>query len=407
MSLLARWRRPKGPRRPQPHRRGHARLTFPEAAELLGEGLARWFASQEREELRELRAGFVDLAERLAVKRACRALFLREHLSGSLGERDFRVRRDEDGTPTLELSPEADAARGLHWIAALRVELRRGPGDVTAVVVGSKRTVKAPWHAALLHALLPIRRRVVRENLRHVFGDVLEPREQRELARAYTLHFVRSFLEWLRVPWIAAARRPRVRVENLEAALAAHREDRGLLFLTGHFGNWEVASVEGLAQLPRYRGRIHVIRKRLNPRWLDRLVSRRMEAVGLGTLPRRDALDTVQELLARGDVVSFVYDQFARGNSGLRVPFLGQEAATLRSLAILSLAGGTPVVPVGSWREPDGGHVLRFGEPLEPVSCAEAGEAIWCNVRRYNRELERILLRQPEQWIWMHRRWKL
>jgi KDO2-lipid IV(A) lauroyltransferase len=66
-----------------------------------------------------------------------------------------------------------------------------------------------------------------------------------------------------------------------------------------------------------------------------------------------------------------------------------------------------PVIPASSWREPDGTHVLRFEEPLPLIECDDAGEAIRQNTRAYNAALGRILLRHPEQWIWMHRRWKL
>jgi KDO2-lipid IV(A) lauroyltransferase len=65
------------------------------------------------------------------------------------------------------------------------------------------------------------------------------------------------------------------------------------------------------------------------------------------------------------------------------------------------------VVPTSSWRESDGTHVIRFEEPLPLVESEDPDEAIRCNTRAYNAALERMLLRYPEQWIWMHRRWKL
>jgi KDO2-lipid IV(A) lauroyltransferase len=73
---------------------------------------------------------------------------------------------------------------------------------------------------------------------------------------------------------------------------------------------------------------------------------------------------------------------------------------------VLALTTGAPVIPASSWRQPDGTHVLRFEEPLPLIECEDGGEAIRQNTRAYNAEIERLLLRHPEQWIWMHRRWK-
>ena len=81
-------------------------------------------------------------------------------------------------------------------------------------------------------------------------------------------------------------------------------------------------------------------------------------------------------------------------------------AGTFRSLAIIARATGAPVVPAATWRERDGHHVLRFEEPLTPIECDDYDEEIRRNTRAYNAMLERLILRHPEQWWWMHRRWK-
>ena len=75
-------------------------------------------------------------------------------------------------------------------------------------------------------------------------------------------------------------------------------------------------------------------------------------------------------------------------------------------LAIIALATGAPVLPATSWREPDGRHVLRFEDALSPIEHENTGEAIRINTRAYNAKLEELVLRRPEQWYWMHRRWK-
>jgi KDO2-lipid IV(A) lauroyltransferase len=181
---------------------------------------------------------------------------------------------------------------------------------------------------------------------------------------------------------------------------------KGALVLTGHFGNWEVATVAGLAQFPHMRGRFHFLRRPIKPRWLDRFVNWRFQRAGFGVLSKRGSLDSILDRLAAGDVVVFPFDQHAAPPEGIEVDFFGQPAWTFKSLAVIALATGAPVVPASSWREPDGKHVLRFEEALSTIECENAGEEIRRNTRTYNAALERLILRHPEQWYWVHRRWK-
>jgi KDO2-lipid IV(A) lauroyltransferase len=215
-------------------------------------------------------------------------------------------------------------------------------------------------------------------------------------------------IEFIRFSFLSAARRAAlVRVENIDAILRAHARHKGVLILTGHFGNWEVATVAGLANFPQYHGQFHVVRRALRPRWLDRLVTRRFRAAGFGVLPKRGALDAILDRLAAGDAVIFILDQHAGGRDGVDVEFFGHAAGTFKSLAVLALATGAPVVPAMTWRDDDGRHVLRFEEALPLLEHEDTTQAIRGNTRAYNAVLERFVVRHPEQWFWMHRRWKM
>ena len=150
----------------------------------------------------------------------------------------------------------------------------------------------------------------------------------------------------------------------------------------------------------------HTMRRAIKPAWLDAMVTRRFNEAGFGVFPKRGSLDAMLERLAAGDAIVFPFDQHARPPDGIEVDFFGHPAWTFKSLAIIALATGAPVLPAASWREADGNHVLRFEEPLAPIECENTGEAIRRNTRAYNAVLERVILRCPEQWYWVHRRWK-
>ncbi len=136
-------------------------------------------------------------------------------------------------------------------------------------------------------------------------------------------------------------------------------------------------------------------------------MNRRFRQGGFGVLGKRGSLDAILERLEAGDLVVFPFDQHASPPDGIAVDFFGHPAGTFKSLAIMALATGAPVVPASSWREPDGSHVLRFEEALPLVECDKVNEEIRRNTRAYNAMLEILVLRHPEQWFWVHRRWKL
>jgi KDO2-lipid IV(A) lauroyltransferase len=265
-----------------------------------------------------------------------------------------------------------------------------------------------PWFGRWLYHLVPYRRAVVLGNLRRVFGGAVAEPDIRRLAQAYYAHYARFLGEFIRFPFMSQKRRRDwVRVENMEAPIRAHEKGKGILLLTGHFGNFEVSTIAGIGQFPQYRGLFHFVRRPLNPPLLNDFVNRRFRRAGFGVLPKRGSLDNILDLLASGAIIVYVFDQHAGKGDGVTVDFFGHPAGTFKSLALLALTTGAPVVPVYSWREPDGRHVLRFEDEVPLIEHAEVGEAIRLNTRSYNAALERMLVRHPEQWIWMHRRWKV
>jgi len=376
--------------------------------ETTGEDLQRLFTQAELQDAGDGPQRVARLAARFAAKEACCKLFPRETTLGVIGPADFSIRRDAYGAPTVEPSREARFVLDRHCLAGIRVSLTHTEASASAIAWAETRALEVPWFGKVLYYLLPFRRKVVLGNLRRVFGAAICERDIRRLAQAYCAHFARFLFEFVRAPLMSPKRRNAwVRVENMEAPIRAHGQGKGILVLGGHFGNWEVATVVGLSQFPQYRHLFHFVRRPLKPLWLNDLITRRFQRSGFGTLAKRGSLDTILELLAGGAILVYVLDQHASGSDGVTVDFLGHPASTFKSLAVLALNTGAPVIPACCWREADGTHVLHFEEPLPLIECDDIDEAIRRNTRIYNEALERMLLRHPEQWIWMHRRWKV
>ncbi len=403
--------------------------------ELGEEKMARLFGASELERCRARRFVERHLAARFAAKEACLKLFPDDTASGKLCVEDIDVREGKDGSLGIELGGrlrEAMARTGVARIAlststcalqacaiAVVAEATIGAGtgeisareelDSFARAVQMVRELKPSLLGRAVYWLFPVRRRVVLQNQRRVFGDALAPAEHRKLAQAFYDHMARFLIEIAGfavkpMASIIAA----VKVENMESPMRASETGRGIILLTGHFGNWEISCAAGILRFPQYRGKFHFLRRPISNRLVETLVLRRFRRVGLGVVPKKGSIDRILDLLERNEVLVFVHDQHASvPKDGLPTEFFGTPAGTFRSLAIIARTSGATVIPARAWRGPDGRHTLRFEEPLAWIAHPDPTEEIRLNTRAYNRAIERMVLAQPEQWFWMHKRWKL
>jgi len=283
----------------------------------------------------------------------------------------------------------------------------QAPPGVEKDLMGISR-LKPTLIGSAVFSLLPVRRRVVMENLQRVFGDRLGEAELRRLARCFYGHFAKTIAENLTM--VASSERHiarKVDVLGVEHVLEAADQGKGVLVLTGHFGNWELSAVAAMLQFRQYQNRFHVIRKSLSP-GLEDMVFSRFRKAGLRIISPVNALASVFGALERNDVVIFIMDQHAVvGSKAIAVEFFGRDAGTNRSLALVARKSGAPVVPASSYRKPGGRHVMQFHPPLDWISADSSREEIYLNTLGYNRVLEEFVLAHPDQWLWAHRRWKI
>ena len=371
------------------------------------DGLTAFFSAQELADAGDGPGRAASLAARFAAKEACLKLFPRETAAGRITANDFSVVRDAHGAPQLACTPAGQYALDLNRIAAVRLSLTHDRESASAVALAVPARMQPSRMGRFIARWLPLRGEVVRANLERVYGGRVDADEIARVGAAHYGHLWRLVTEFLRFRWMStAAKKALVRVEGIENFIAARDQGKGMLILTGHFGNWEVSTTAGIALFPELRGRFHFVRRPIKPDWLDRLVTRRFNEAGFGVFSKRDSLDALLAALSAGDAVVVPFDQHAGPPDGIAVEFLGHPAWTFKSLAIIALSTGAPVLPGSSWREPDGRHVLRFEAPMAPIEHENTTEAIRLNTRAYNQALERLVMRHPEQWYWVHRRWK-
>lgn len=246
-----------------------------------------------------------------------------------------------------------------------------------------------------------LRVRVARENLAIAFPALGDGERERILA----LHYAELGRVAAEYPHLARlVRAPRDQVfASFEGERHLHEaaaRGRGVILLTGHFGNFELFGAS--------LGRIHpvdfVFRPPSNPgagRWLLSI----REAAGVGQLTTSGGIKRVFQALRQGRWVALLGDQDAR-SEGVFVPFLGRAASTPAGPARIALATGAPIVFGSVSRAPDGRHRARIEAPIVPEGDPRDDEAIRALTLRHTRLLERAVLEHPEAWFWLHRRWK-
>lgn len=266
------------------------------------------------------------------------------------------------------------------------------------------------WAGRLLYHCLPYRRNVILANITQVYQDKLTTLQKKHLAQSFYSHLATSIKEALQLRFMRESTlRSRVEVRGHERMLAVAAQNKGVLVLTGHLGNWEFAPIGGILNFKVFQGQFHFIRRTLGSKWLEKILFRRYYQAGLHVIPKKNSLQQVCDALDKNHAVVFVLDQHASlvNRDGVAVEFFGKKAGTYRSLASFAHYTGVPVVPAAGYRLADGRHVLEFFEPLNWEEHDDNKEAIYQNTKRYNQALEKMILANPAQWMWLHKRWKL
>lgn len=244
-------------------------------------------------------------------------------------------------------------------------------------------------------------RRVALANLAQCFPARSEA-ERRAIARRMFQHFGILLVELLRFGRLSPeAMRARVVIDGEDRVRAAYAKGRGVLFFTGHFGFWEMhAVVHALVFQP-----IGVLARPLDNPGLHVLLEDMRQRTGNTVIYREGAVRKVLRMLGAGQGVALLIDQHMHSPDAIWVQFFQRPAATTSTLAALALRTGAPVVPVFAVPAPDGRLRLIYEHAVEPPAPGTA-DPVRDFTQRCTDVLEMYVRRQPELWLWMHRRWR-
>jgi KDO2-lipid IV(A) lauroyltransferase len=254
------------------------------------------------------------------------------------------------------------------------------------------------WHA------IPRHRRRARAHLRLAYGDTLS---EAEIARLALASF--EALTMLAVDFISTPRlitewswKKYVRLNNMRDALRILLDGKGAILLTGHFGNWELSGY----LLALFGFDVAAIMRPLDNIYLNRYVVENRRRKGLELLDKKGATQSAQDIIQRGAALGFIADQNA-GSKGMFVDFFGVAASTYKSIGLLAMHANVPII-VGYARRL--GRRFQFEVGVEriilPHEWQNQSDPLRWITHEYTAAVERVIRRDPEQYLWIHRRWK-
>ncbi len=244
-------------------------------------------------------------------------------------------------------------------------------------------------------------RRVAIDNLARAF-PARTSSEIRALAHGVFRHFGRMLFELLKFSTLQHHRMlERVEFEGTDRVREAYAGGRGVFFLTGHFGCWEINGIVHALHVEP----IGVMARRLDNPYLNALLERVRQCTGNWVIYRKGGLRRMLRTLEAGRGIAILIDQHMHGPEAVPVDFFNRPAATTTVLGSLALRTGAPVIPVFTVPLPGGRYRVVYEHAVEPPSDGSP-EALRAFTQRCTDVLEMYVRRYPTQWLWMHRRWR-
>jgi len=254
----------------------------------------------------------------------------------------------------------------------------------------------------IFYALLPGLRKTAEVNLSIAFP---------EWSAAQRRSVIRGMLRNL--GWMAAefARFPKYSKENIERLvvldghenfLEAQRRGKGVLYLTGHIGAWELSSfAHALYGFP-----LHYIARRIDNQRIDALVNGYRCLSGNRAIFKNESARVTLKVLKEAGTVGILADQNTMPGEAVFVDFFGKQASTTTGIARVALHTDAAVVPgYAVWDESLGKYRLRFEPPVELIRTGDVERDIVENTQKFTKVIEDIIRKYPDQWVWVHGRW--
>jgi Kdo2-lipid IVA lauroyltransferase/acyltransferase len=259
------------------------------------------------------------------------------------------------------------------------------------------------WIGAGMYCIMSRRRAIGYRNLTLAFGETLSDEEKHQILRITFRNLGKSLLEVIHFPKMSRREiLEKVTIVGQEHYLAARAKGRGVLCLTAHCGNWEMSShAQSAAGYP-----LSIVVRQLDNRWLDHVATKLRTLHGNTLLARKDGLKHILAALKNNASIGILMDQNTLRSKGIFVDFFGKPACTIPVIAVLALRYNVPVIPTFIVRTGFDTHTLYIFPEVALQRTGDARHDIAVNTAHFNQIIEEFIRQHPDQWFWIHNRWK-
>ncbi len=279
---------------------------------------------------------------------------------------------------------------------------------LTATVDAMARVLPLSWLrgvatiiAHLICLFIPSRQRMAAENIGKAFGNRFTAAERRRMARQVTINICRTMVELLKMQYMGPEDiKKLVSLEGLEHLRTAQQHGKGIIVVSAHFGGWE----PGGARITAEGFPMVVIARDANEKHSASLINRARRRHNMTAIDRDD-LRAMLRVLRSNQTLGILPDQHA-ANGGIIMDFLGRPASTAPGPAVLALRTGCAIVPFFTYRQPDGSLHTRILPALEVTRTGNHDQDVRRLTERINQIIADQITEHPEQWLWLHDRWK-
>jgi KDO2-lipid IV(A) lauroyltransferase len=212
----------------------------------------------------------------------------------------------------------------------------------------------------------------------------------------------RSFIEVIKIYY--GLGRPVIEsvvIEGVENFRTAEEKKRGVLFVTGHCGNWELLAITSSAKLSD----LSIVARPQNNPYLNSLVEKARRKYGNSVIYKKGALKPIMQTLKKNGIVGILMDQAVIPEEGYVIDFLGRGAWTTKMPALIARKTGAAVLPAFIHREGKG-HVITISPEIELSKNSDVETAVKEDTLAFSRSIEDYIKEHPSEWLWIHRRWK-
>lgn len=246
-------------------------------------------------------------------------------------------------------------------------------------------------------------RRIALGNLHLAFDGEFPPEKINSIARATFINLGRTLVDVCRMSRINPKNADRIfAFKGMENLNRAKEKGKGVLFVTAHFGPWELlATASALKGEP-----VNVVVRPLDNPYLDRTINRLRARFGNRVITKKKALKTVLAALNQGENVGILIDQNITWKEGVFVDFFGRLANTVIAPAILALRSHASVLPAVIYRNGMGKYTVAIGEEIQVVRTDNLKTNVALNTAKFTKAIEGYIRESPAEWFWVHQRWK-